>query len=191
MNKYRLLGGLLIGLLFRQKNGKENDPSYFKGFPGTLEIKHCIPGRIRMFAPSLINSAKGKELLEERMRSIEGIEKVDVNILTGSILVLHNEAKLEKILILGIIVKLLGLESRIQTKEVPIVRKEIRKWNEALNYSLYEKTKGLLDIKVALALVFLFYGIKGLFFSTEISKANPYSLLYWAYRSLVLEGDHQ
>lgn len=190
MNKYKLLSGVLFGLFYGAKSRKGNDP-FFKGFSGTLEIKHSIPGRIRFFAPSLIQSTNGKVLLEERMQAIEGIEKLDVNIISGSIVVLYQEEKIEKILILGIIIKLLGLENKIQSKEVPILRKEIRKWNEALSYSLYEKTRGFLDIKATLSLVFIFYGIKGLFFSPEIAKANPYSLLYWAYRSLVLEGDHQ
>ncbi|WP_042338464.1 HMA2 domain-containing protein [Desulfosporosinus youngiae] len=191
MNKYTLLSGALLGLFYGAKSHKGNDPTLFNGFPGTLEIKHAIPGRIRFFAPSLVQLSKGKELLEERMQAIEGIEQVKVNTISGSIVVLYREEKIEKILILGIIIKLLGLENKLQTKEVPLVRKEIRKWNEALSYSLYEKTRGLLDVKAALSLVFLFYGIKGLFFSTEIAKANPYSLLYWAYRSLVLEADHQ
>ena len=180
-----------MGLFYGAKSHKGNDPTLFNGFPGTLEIKHAIPGRIRFFAPSLVQLSKGKELLEERMQAIEGIEQVKVNTISGSIVVLYREEKIEKILILGIIIKLLGLENKIQTKEVPLVRKEIRKWNEAFSYSLYEKTRGLLDVKAALSLVFLFYGIKGLVFSTEIAKANPYSLLYWAYRSLVLEADHQ
>lgn len=192
MNNYRILSGLLFGLFYgRRLTGKEKKETYFKGFPGTLEIKHCIPGRIRFFVPSLLNSSNGKEILEEKMCKIEGIEKVDVNILSGSLLVQYKTDKIEKILILGIIIKLLGLEDKIDGKEISIIRKEIKKWNEALSYSLYEKTKGLLDIKTAVSLVFLYNGMKGLFFSTEAAKSNPYSLLYWAYRSLVLEGDHK
>ena len=190
MNNYRIVSGLLFGLFFGKSiTGQDKSKTYFKGFPGTLEVKHCLPGRIRFFVPSLVHSLNGKEILEGKMPTIEGIEKVEVNIITGSLLVQYNPDKLEKILILGIILKLLRLEDKIQSKEISIVRKEIKKWNEAISYSVYEKTKGLLDIKTALSLTFLFYGIKGLFFSTQIAKANPYSLLYWAYRSLVLEDN--
>ena len=191
MINYRLLSGLLFGLFYgRYAKGKGGDGTSFKGFPGTLEIKHSLPGRIRFFVPSLVHCSKGKEILEAKMSPIEGIKKVEVNIITGSLLVHYDLEEIEKILIIGIIVKLLGLDDKIQTKEISIIRKEIINWNEALSYSIYEKTKGLLDIKTALSLTFAFYGLKGLFFSTEIAKANPYSLLYWAYRSLVLE-DHR
>lgn len=191
MINYRLLSGLLFGLFYgRCASGKGGNENSFKGFPGTLEIKHCIPGRIRFFVPSLVHSSEGKEILEAKMSPIEGIKKVEVNIITGSLLVHYDLEKIEKILIIGVIVKLLGLDDKIQTKEISIIRKEIINWNEAVSYSIYEKTKGFLDIKTALSLTFAFYGLKGLFFSSEVAKANPYSLLYWAYRSLVLE-DHR
>lgn len=190
MINYRILSGLLFGLFYgKYATGKERNGTSFKGFPGTLEIKHGIPGRIRFFVPSLVHSLKGKEILEGKMSPIEGINKVEVNSITGSLLVRYDLEKIETILIIGITVKLLGLDDKIQTKEIPIIKKEINKWNEALNYSVYEKTKGILDFKTALSLTFAFYGLKGLFFSTEVAQANPYSLLYWAYRSLVLEGN--
>ncbi|SDG46251.1 HMA2 domain-containing protein [Desulfosporosinus hippei] len=189
MNKYRILSGMLFGLFYTRGFSQEKKGTHFPGFRGTIEIKHSIPGRIRFFVPAFVNSSTGKEFLEDKMCTIEGIKKVEANTLTGSILVIYETEKIDELLIVGIVIKLLGLEDKIQSPEISIIRQEIKKWNEALSYSLSEKTKGLLDMKTALSLMFLFYGVKGLAFSTEAAKSNPYSLLYWAYRSLVLEGD--
>lgn len=177
--------GLMYGKRFISKKHNNN---VFKGFCNVIEIKHSISGRIRFFIPELVNSSQAKEVLELKMINIDGINSVNVNAISGSLIVCYENEKIDNMLLLGVIIRLLGLDEQLESKKTCVVKNEIKKLNEALNYSVHEKSKGLLDLKTLIPLLFAVYGLKGIYFTNKNATPNPYSLLYWAYKSLTGEG---
>ncbi len=183
----RTLGGILIGMLYSStmiKNMKNS--SLVSGLPGVIEIKHCISGRVRFHVPSIKQDKLAEEKLLFTIKNIDAIEKIEINIITASILVYYKEDEVTPEIILGIIVKILELETFIEEKRNPAVLREIKNFNEALNYSVYKRTKGTLDFKTLVPLIFIFFGIKNIYTKKGGVSPNPYSLLYWAYKSLCL-----
>lgn len=156
----------------------------FKGFKGVIEIRHSMKERVRIFVPSLIGFNEGKSYIEAQFQKIQGIKGIEVNVVTGTVLITYEDGKLQEGMILGILIKLLNLEQEIHKPKTSRLKKELDHIKEALEYGIYERSGGILDLKSLLILTFLFYGAKGLYFNEKTAKINPYSLLYWAYRNL-------
>lgn len=172
---------------FKEKilNNKHSLPS----FQNVLETKHTLPGRIRLLSKVLVNNDELKGLFLSQMKRIDGIKQVTISTITGSILINYDESKLQPMLIFSICAKLLGVEEILSTKKNSKLQSNITDFNDAINTSLYEKTNGLLDFKTLVPLILLSLGLKKIFIDKTTLSANPYSLLFWAYKGLGLGGE--
>ncbi len=183
----KTLGGILIGMIYSNTMFKSmKKPSISLGIPDVIEIKHSIPGRVRFHVPCMKNNTESKSKLLSTMKSVSSIEKISIDTLTSSILISYKEDEVSEEILLGALIKLLGLEEIIENHKDPVILSEIKRFNESLNYSFFKKTKGALDFNTLLPLMFIFFGLKKIYIKKGDVSANPYSLLYWAYKSLCL-----
>ncbi|SHE90478.1 HMA2 domain-containing protein [Clostridium fallax] len=173
------LGGIVLNKI--TNNECNNKPALnLPNFRGTLEVKHYIEGRLRLKIPSLIeNEEQGYGVLEQ-LNKIDEINTVEINFKIGTILIKYNEEKIKPILLIGIIIRLLGLENEIQKEIEPIVTKEVKNIKDSLNLAVYDKTKGILDMKNIIMISLIGLGIYRLKISPQLNISGI-TCLWWAY----------
>ena len=167
----------LMGL--RRSLIKEKSSIDVPSFRGVVEVVHKLNGRIRFRIPSLKGNANGFNELSDQLRKIKSISGVETNHITASLLINHTE-EIEPTLIVGILIKLLGLEEHVQEPPQALVTREFKGVKESLSLAVNEKTKGLLDLKSIMFLFFTSLGIKNVL---ENPKAGPngYTFLWWGF----------
>jgi hypothetical protein len=181
-------GGILASyVLIRTVSGQmSNKPTI--SFNGEIEVKQDIPGRLRIYCHKLRDDALSDALTVQLCR-IDGIKQVSVSRVTGSILVLYDAKKIESHLLQAALVKLLGVETQSDLGGQSIIMKEITLTNQALNYAILDKTRGIIDVKTALPIIFIGLAIKELIRTGTLGTPAPITLLYWAYTSFGLSGN--
>jgi len=132
-------------LLSGEKKSKEN--SSLLSIRRPIEVKHVIPGRIRISAPSIKGDITSSQNLEKQLKHIDSVSEVKVSVHTGSIIIHYDAEKLEAALLVAAIIKLLGLESELDKVPEPLIRKYFKKATKALDQAVYDRTNGLVDIK--------------------------------------------
>lgn len=155
-------------------------------FYGILEVQHYIEGRIRIKIESLKHDDEKAEELKVNLLKLNGIDEVTINILLGTILIKFDEAIIEPVILIGVLLNFLGLEEEAFEKKngkMSFVLKDIL---EAADMALYNKTKGIMDLKTSIALVFMVYGIKKI--RQNPIMPNGVNLLWWAYNIMTRGG---
>ncbi len=179
-----ILTGLLLSKLF-SGSGKSK---IFRGFRGIVEIKHAIPGRVRFHIPILKQNKEKGRLLEQQLLKAEAIREVQVNPLLGTVLIIHEEAKIDNVTLTGVLAKLLGLEKELEKTPKSLVGKELSKIIKSANSSVYQQTDGVLDLNSVVTLTFLSLGIWSITRNPSILPAGI-SLVYWAYNNSLKQLD--
>ena len=129
-------------------------------FYGILEVQHYIKGRIRLKVNSLIqDDEKAKELVG-KLASLNGIEDISVNTLIGSVLIKFSEEVVDPITLIGAVLSILGLEEEVFDKKNGKLFSGMREVIESIDFAIYNKTKGILDLKSTIALLFIINGIR-------------------------------
>lgn len=155
-------------------------------FYGILEVQHHIEGRIRIKIDSLKNNNEKAEELKVNLLKLNGINEVTINILLGTILVKFDEATIEPVILVGILLNFLGLEEEAFEKKNGKMSFVLKDVIEAADMTLYNKTKGILDLKTSIAIFFIVYGVKKL--RQNPIMPNGVNLLWWAYNIMTRGG---
>lgn len=167
----------LIGL--RKSLIRRENPIDVPSFRGIVEVVHTLNGRIRFRIPSLKGNPEGFNELNNQLNKIKSITSVETNYITGSLLVNHTE-EIEPTLIVGILIKLLGLEEHVQKPPQALVTKEFKNAKESFSLAVNEKTNGVLDLKSIMFLIFTSFGIKNILKDPK-SGPNGYTFLWWGF----------
>ncbi len=154
---------------------------FVPGFKNIIEIKHSIPGRIRFIIPELKNIGIIEGYLKEQLQKMDAIENVELNAVTGSLLIKFDPELNPDILITALL-KLLDLEKYVEENPTSLVNGELKKVGNALNRAVYEQTNGLLDAKTSLSLFLVSYGAYQLIRNTSVPAGLNF--FWWAYTSL-------
>jgi hypothetical protein len=67
----------------------------------TVEVAHALPGRVRFKISKLKHDPELSRELGQRLAGVEGIERVEISPLTGSVLVIFDQTKLHSLESLG------------------------------------------------------------------------------------------
>lgn len=81
------------------------------------------------------------------------------------------------------IVKLLSLEEEINKKKDALVTRELSNMKEVLNLAVYNKTKGILDIKSIYLIAVMIFAIRGIRTAPRMLP-NGYTMARWAYKEI-------
>ena len=150
-----------------------------QSFYGVIQVKHYQNGRLRLQTEVLKDDEELKEEFLNNICKIEGINSVEVNSITGSILIYFDEKVIESSFLYLIVLKLLHLEEEALKNKPGKLKKMIRQAFEALDMAVYNKSKGYLDLKTLTAGAFIFYGIKKLKMTPKLPAGA--TLLWWAF----------
>ncbi len=148
-------------------------------FRGVIEVVHKLEGRIRFRIPSLKGNKEVFEELENQLSKISHMTNVETNYVTGTLLIEYGN-EIEPTLIVGILIKLLGLEDQVQNPPHALVTKEFRSVQESINLAIAEKTRGLLDLRSIFFLTFMALGITKIIKNPTMRPAG-FTYLWWGY----------
>ena len=169
-----------LGLIsLRNSLKKEENSIDVPNFKGVVEVVHKLKGRIRLRIPTLKGDENGFNELREQLNKINSIRSVETNYITGTILINHTE-EIQPTLIVGILIKLLGLEEQVQKPPQSLITKEFQSVKESFSLAVNEKTHGLLDLKSALFLLFISMGVKNILADPKAGP-NGYTFLWWGF----------
>lgn len=156
-------------------------------FYGILEVQHYIKGRIRLKVNSLIqDDEKAKELVG-KLASLNGIEDISVNTLIGSVLIKFSEEVVDPITLIGAVLSILGLEEEVFDKKNGKLFSGMREVIESIDFAIYNKTKGILDLKSTIALLFIINGIRKI--RQNPIMPNGVNLLWWGFNIISKGGN--
>lgn len=169
----------IFGSSFMNKNQKK-----IVSFANIIELKHYLPGRIRLYVPKLKNPDFDLKDLQKQLKPIKGILSVKINQLTGNFLIHFNPQDLDSVLIVPILIRLIGLEADIEKIPVAGLGKTIQSIKKTLNRAIYDFSNGLVDLptlsSTALLLIAGYQYLK----NRTLGTPGAFVLLFWALNGL-------
>nr|WP_307906105.1 hypothetical protein [Clostridium botulinum] len=140
---------------------------------------------MRFYAPILKGNQELKEQVLQQINRISAINNVDINTITGSLLINYKQEEIEPMLLIGVLLKLMNLENEIGKEPVPILKKEIVNLKDSINLAIYDKTQGVIDGKTIITLSLIILGVYTLKNKNKMNVALPgLNYIWWAYTSI-------
>ena len=169
---------VLTALLGRKRSiGHDGLPS----FAGVIETAHVLPGRIRFRVPVLIGQRGAAEQLQKSLARLDGVRAVEANALSGSLLIHFTADRVRADMLMGAVIRLLGLEREIQRPPRSHIGDGIRHAGDSLNRAIHAQTGGMIDLWTSVALLLLVFGIR------HVAAGNRqlgFQRLWWAYLAM-------
>ncbi|MGL5647581.1 MAG: HMA2 domain-containing protein [Clostridium sp.] len=172
------LGSRVLMSTLSNKKMETKEKNNGLSFKGVLEVKHNIKGRVRLYAPRVKENIEYSNVLISQLSKVKSISNVEVNSVTGSIVICYNQAELELSLLIGVVIKLLGLEEAVSEKPKSLLSKEMKNVKEAVDVAFYNKTSGILDVKSVVAVLCLVVGARSIRLN-PLQLPNGYTLVRW------------
>lgn len=154
-------------------------------FSGPVDTASNLPGRVRFRTKAVIGSKAARGLLVENLQKIKGVKSVEVDLISGSILVRYDPEAITPEILFAAIIKLLDLESEFLSTPQPVLARELREVAGSLNRTVYELTGGVTDLHT---LFLIGLGVFGIYlFRRDGARAFPggFTLLWWMYSSML------
>ena len=170
-----LLGQLLMS---GGKPKRKNNVLHLPSFRNVLEVRSAIPGRIRLVSPLLKGNTAMITQAKEQIIRLKVVNRVEINPVTGSLLLIYDADQIEPQLLEAAVVKLLGLEELVKHAEGSVLRREVKNLGDAFNHAVMDKTGGLLDAKILIALVLMGVGIFNIVRNPTWMPCG-YNFLWW------------
>lgn len=153
-----------------------------------LHVEQNIPGRLRAYSDVLKNK-EVRDALQIQLVRIDGIHKVALNEVTGSILVQYDKTKIDHSLLVPALLKLLGIDFTKEGKHTSAIMNEVQIVNGAMNRAVLDKTNGLLDVDTLVPLGFIGLAVNEIIKTGTVGTPPPITLLNWAYMALIFRGN--
>lgn len=151
-------------------------------FYGVIEVKHYHCGYLRIQSEVLRYNEELKDTCIKNLKKIDGIKSIQINPVSGSALILFQEEIIEASFLYLLLLRMLGIEEEAFRAKPGKLKVLIKNVAEAIDMTIYNKTKGFLDAKMVIASVFLYYGIKKWRVSPQLPAGA--TLLWWAYNMI-------
>lgn len=158
-------------------------PSLLK-FGGPIETVSVLPGRVRFRSAAVKGNEAAETAVVESLIRLPGVASVEVNPVSGSILVRHDKDRIAPDLLLVALLKILGLEEEFLRTPISVLSREITDFGESLNRTVFQLTGGLTDLRTAALVALLVVGIAKLRRDWGGAWPGGVTLLWWASTSL-------
>ena len=114
------IAALALGALAVMPKDPGHNLMKLPSFRGVAEVRASIPGRMRLYMPAIASDPERAANMPEHLVSTGAVHSVELQPLTGSVLVRYDETQVEAAVVEGAMLKLMGLEAQVNT--VPITR---------------------------------------------------------------------
>jgi hypothetical protein len=171
-----------------------------------ITVAHALPGRVRLKIPEVKDNPELARQAQEKLGRVPGIQRVEANPSTGSLMILYDVAMLASVETLGPLGEIFGeLFPEVALEELAAGLQELMEAGDAAH-----TTGGLLDgfttlvnpgpsrnfnLNLLLPLTLLFLGGRSLFTSKETHFPAWYDYLWFGFSTFVMlnrrwvEGD--
>ena len=161
---------------------------------GGIQVVHAIPGRVRVKISRLRENPALARDVQERLSAVQGIERVEVNCLTGSVLILYDRTEFESVdSMLSLAMCLSPLFPDLEFSELedwltsangdgnatPLAER-LATLLGSLNTKLGETTGGV-DLKLLLPFTLFLLGIRGMLVAGKGVFPTWYDLLWFPF----------
>jgi hypothetical protein len=160
-----------------------------------IRVVHAMPGRVRIKISRLKGNVVAARELQDRLSEVRGVQRVEANPVTGSVLVLYDPEELDPLdslismggtfaplfpgLNISELQALLTSDNDESNGNAPVVDR-ISTLFGGLNHELGKSTGGL-DLRLLLPLILFFLGVRGLLFADKLTFPAWYDLLWFAF----------
>lgn len=151
-------------------------------FSGVLEVVHALPGRMRLWMPSLRARARALAEFATSLKRLEGIQDVTVNPVLGTALVRYDAAKLTPSLVVAAATHGFDFETAVRNHQ-SLVGGELRALHYAFNQAIMQRTGGVLDLPALMTVLLIVTFVRGIT-GRGGPKVSPLAVLWWLHRSL-------
>ncbi len=186
MNRILVSSSALMGLqMLRQRIKKHPLPS----FVGIIETRHFLPGRVRFYVPVLKEDKALGTKLQKQLKTVKAIHKVEITPLTGSLLLSYAPSEVEPIILMGAIMKLLGIDHKLERSRQGKLRRQVGRWRKNINNAVFDASGGILDFNSLLSLALA--GGAGYSFRKMGLRTTPgpFVLSWWALNRMTGDPD--
>jgi hypothetical protein len=166
---------------------------------GGIKVVHAIPGRVRVKIAGLKENADLVREVQGRLSAVQGIQRVEVNPITGSVLILYDRTafeSLDSLLALATHLSPLfpdldfnGLEDWLASENTngntPPVAERLGSFFGGLNVKVSETTGGV-DLKFLLPLTLFLLGVRAITVAGKGVFPTWYDLLWFAFGSFFM-----
>lgn len=157
----------------------------------SVRVVHAVPGRVRLKVTGVKENPGLAAALEERLLGVDGIHRVEVNPLTGSILLLYDPAEREEVgqtlqpLFPGLELEEYrpgGAPGATNGNHAPAqpMGRRISGLFGSLNSGVGQVTGGI-DLKVLLPVTLFLLGVRSLFVSDKLRVPMWYDLIWFSF----------
>jgi hypothetical protein len=188
-----IITGLVMAHLFKRNKDKQAaDPSPamepmapLLRLHSPVRTVHLLPGRVRFRVPCLCGDDQAGEHLRATLGRVASVQHLDVDPVTGSVLIRYDAEAINAALLVAAIIKILNLEGELDKVPASRMQREVRHVSKALNRALYDQTHGLLDMKTAVFLSLAALGTAKLWQQRSLALPAGFTLLWWAGNGLL------
>ncbi len=172
-----LAAGTVLTLPKKQGHNVMKLPS----FRGVAEVRSSLPGRLRLNVPDVSANMEQAEQMKSRLEGTGVIRSVAVEPRTGSVLICYDEKAVQGAVVLGAVIKLMGLDESVRRPPVSKAFEGMQTLFGAVNAGILDATDGMLDASTlaagALTLAALHSKMK-----SGWAMPGAMTLLWWASR---------
>jgi hypothetical protein len=168
-----------------RRSGLNASPQFsLLSFSGPIETVSNLPGRTRFRAKAVIGREDARDLLVKNLPRIKGVDSVEVNVVSGSVLINYQPDAIIPEILFAALIKLLDLEDEFLSPPEPFLARELREVASSLNRTVYELTCGFTDLHTLLMTALIVYGVYAIRRDALQAFPGGLTLLWWAYSSL-------
>ncbi len=170
---------LAAGAAVLLPNSPKHNLMKLPSFRGVAEVRSSLPGRMRLYVPAVTQEPALTEQMVQQMESTGVIHQVKAEPRTGSVLICYDESKVQAPVVLGAMMKLMGLDGKVKTAPASKVQEGIKLLLNAVDQGILDATDGLLDAKTLTAGALTVAALRS---KTKYGWAAPgaMTLLWWA-----------
>lgn len=186
--KMALLSG--AAMLALNRLGRKGAGVSLPSFKNILETVHLMPGRVRFRIPSLQGKNALAVQLAEQLDSLGAVDRAEANPVTGTVLIYYREDRVAPILVMGTVIRLLGLDKDLDAPRHGRLPLALTDGARTADLAIFEASRGLLDFNSAVALVLLGAAIRTVRANpARLTAPNPLTLAWWAFNRMVITGN--
>jgi hypothetical protein len=160
-----------------------------------VRVVHAMPGRVRVKISRLKNNPAFAQEIQQRLRGVRGIQRSEVNLLTGSLLVLYEAREVDQLdSLISLAAAMAPLFPEIDLSQVHTLLDPSMNGTDGsssaaegvaaifggLNQKVLEST-GTVDLKFLLPLGLFLLGLRGLLVAEKLAFPAWYDLLWFAF----------
>ncbi len=157
----------------------------------SLHVIHRLPGRFRVHAVEFQNNPVTLERIEREIAALAGVRFASGNRITGTVLVEYDLQSQDEASLVERIARASGVRTATvgawgAGAPIPALVEAIQEPFARLNVGLFEFTRGNLDLRYLVPLLFAGYGTLKLLRQGPVPSIPWYLLYWWSFRLSVI-----